>query len=299
MADNDTDREEQAPPWAPSPEELEEKEIPKRRLGRTGVDVTILGLGGEGVLRTTGYAKAATEVINTAIDRGINYLETARAYQDSESYYGRVFKERPGIREKVFVAGKSHARDREGARAHLETTLENLNTDYLDLWQVHDVRTDGDVERIFGPDGAMEAFVEAREKGLVRFLGVTGHQEPAVVKKCLETFDFDTVLVPVNPAEPHYKCFLDEIVPVASAKDLGIIGMKVYMKNLFNAPKKVLFCYALTQPIATATIGMDDVAQVRENVDVAKEFITMRYKEVVRVNEFIAPYARDLMFYKP
>lgn len=276
-----------------------EKDIPKRRLGRTGEEVTILGLGGEGILRTKGYDKAAREVINTAIDLGVNYLETARVYQDSEYYYGQVFKERPEARKKVFLASKSHARDKAGALKHLEESLKNLNTDYLDLWQVHDMRTEEDVERVFGPGGAMEAFVEAREKGLVRFLGVTGHQEPAVVRKCLETFDFDTVLIPVNPAEPHYKCFLEEIVPVASAKDIGIIGMKTYMKMMFEAPRKVLFCYALTQPIAVATIGADSVEQLKENVEIAKEFMTMRYNEVKRVTEFIAPYARDLLFYKP
>lgn len=274
-------------------------EIPRRRLGKTEAEVSIIGLGGEGILRTTGRETAATDLISAAIDLGINYIETARVYQDSEVYYGLVFRDRPHIREKVFLAGKSHARDRAGAAAHLAESLARLNTDYLDLWQIHDVRTERDVEEIFGPGGAIEAFVEARDKGLVRFLGVTGHQDPAVVKRCLEIFDFDTVLIPVNPAEPHYKCFLDEVVPVASMKDVGIVGMKTYMKMMFEAPRKVLFCYALTQPIATAVIGMDSVAQLKENVEIARNFTNMRYNEVKRVTDFIAPYARDLMFYKP
>jgi aryl-alcohol dehydrogenase-like predicted oxidoreductase len=128
--------------------------IPKRRLGNTGVDVTILGLGGEGLLRTYGYDKEAYALINKAIDLGITYLESARAYSGSEAYYGKALRER---RKDIFLASKSHARDRKGAFQHLRETLKNMNTDYLDLWQVHDVRTDEDIQEIFGPGGAGES----------------------------------------------------------------------------------------------------------------------------------------------
>src|SRR5512143_1967807 len=133
--------------------------IPKRRLGKTGVDVTILGLGGEGVLRTYGRGREADALINRALDLGITYCESARAYSGSESYYGKTLRER---RKDVFLTSKSHARDRRGALAHLHETLTNMQTDYLDLWQVHDVRSDGDIAGIFGPGGAIEAFIEAR-----------------------------------------------------------------------------------------------------------------------------------------
>ena len=136
--------------------------IPKRRLGKTGVDVTILGLGGEGVLRTYGYDKDAYNLINRALDLGVNYCESARAYSGSESYYGKALKER---RRDIFLTSKSHSRDREGALAHLQETLENMRTDHIDLWQVHDVRTEEDIEEIFGTGGALEAFVRAKEKG--------------------------------------------------------------------------------------------------------------------------------------
>jgi aryl-alcohol dehydrogenase-like predicted oxidoreductase len=138
--------------------------ISKRRLGKTGVDVSILGLGGEGILRTYGHDKEAYGLINKAIDLGITYLETARAYSGGESYYGKALRER---RKDIFPASKSHARDKKAALQHLRETLENMKTDHLDLWQVHDVRTKEDVEEIFGPEGALEAFQEARDKGFV------------------------------------------------------------------------------------------------------------------------------------
>ena len=106
-----------------------------------------------------------------------------------------------------------------------------MRTEYLDLWQVHDVREEADVREIFGPGGAIEAFAEAKEKGLVRFIGVTGHHDPGILVKCIEMFDFDTVLMPVNPAEPFYKSFPDKVVPIAQKKQMGIVGMKVYFRG--------------------------------------------------------------------
>ncbi|MFQ5736880.1 MAG: aldo/keto reductase [Thermodesulfobacteriota bacterium] len=273
-----------------------ENPIPKRRLGRTGAEVTILGLGGEGVLRSQGRDKEAANLISAALDLGINYMESARAYGDSEAYLGASLK---GRRDKVFLATKSHARDKKGALAHLEESLANLKTDYLDLWYLHDMRTEADIEAVTAPGGALDAFKEAKDRGLVKFIGVTGHEEPQVIKKCIEAFDFDVTLVPVNPAEPQYKCFLEEIVPAAGGKDVGIVGMKVYLRGRIEAPKKLLFNYALTQPIATAAIGCDNVEQLNENAEIASTFFTLKYREVQRLNEIISPYARELMYYKP
>src|SRR5512134_1758539 len=130
-------------------------DIPKRTLGRTGAEVTILGLGGEGVLRTHGFERETYALINHALDLGVTYCESARAYDGSESYYGKALQER---RSEVFLTSKSHARKKVSALAHLHETLRNMKTDHLDLWQVHDVRTGDDVEEIFGPGGAIEAF---------------------------------------------------------------------------------------------------------------------------------------------
>ena len=275
--------------------------IPKRPLGKTGVDVTILGLGGEGILRTYRHEEEAYDLINSAIDAGIGYFESARAYSGSESYYGQALKER---RQEIFLTSKSHARDREGALQHLEQTLENMATDHLDLWQVHDVRTKEDMEQIFGPGGAIEAFAEAREKGLTRFVGVTGHHDPEILSQCLDRYDFDTVLLPVNPAEPAYNSFMEMVIPKAVEKSMGIIGMKVYFRGLATqlpgfksvAP---FFQYALTHPLSTAVIGCDSVEQMLENVMVASTFESMEESEMRKLETIVAPFADRLMYYKP
>ncbi len=276
-------------------------DIPKRQLGKTGVEVTILGLGGEGVLRTYGHEKEAYTLINRAIDLGIGYLESARAYSGSESYYGLALKER---RKDIFLTSKSHARDKTGALGHLHETLKNMNTDHLDLWQVHDVRTEEDMEQIFGPDGAMEAFVEAKEKGWTRFIGVTGHQDPFILERCIEIYDFDTVLLPVNPAEPAFESFLDNVIPLANRKGLGIIGMKVYFRGFaakipgFKGMEPYLR-FALSQPISAVVIGCDNVDQLEENVNMVRSFKSLSKEEAEDLVDHISPYAKQLMYYKP
>jgi predicted aldo/keto reductase-like oxidoreductase len=275
--------------------------IPKRKLGKTGVEVTILGLGGEGVLRTHGYDRAAYDLINRALDLGISYCESARAYDGSESYYGKALRERRG---EVFLTSKSHDRRKAGALAHLTQTLRNMQTDHLDLWQVHDVRTDADIEEIFAPGGAIEAFVEAKEKGLVRFIGVTGHHDPAVIRACIERFPFDTVLLPVNPAEPAHESFIDEALPSARERNMGIIGMKVYLRG-FAAKipgytgMEPFFRFALSQPVSTVVIGCDDLRQLEENVRFAASFQPVTGEESAALVRHVAPFARKLMYYKP
>ncbi len=276
-------------------------DIPKRKLGKTGVEVTILGLGGEGILRTYGYEKEAYDLINRAIDLGINYFESARAYSGSESYYGRSLRER---RTEIFLTSKSHARSKQGALLHLQETLRNMKTDHLDLWQVHDVRTEEDVEEILGPSGALEAFVEAKGNGLVRFIGVTGHHDPLITKQCLHQFDFDTVLIPINPAEPAYKSYLTEVIPLANNKGMGIVGMKVYFRGLaaklpWFETMEPFFRFALSQPITTAVIGCDDLEQVEENVRLAGSFSPLTEKETQELIRKVSPFAREFMYYKP
>jgi aryl-alcohol dehydrogenase-like predicted oxidoreductase len=274
--------------------------VDKRKLGRTGAEVTIMGLGGEGLLRSHGRDKEAYTLINKALDLGINYFESARAYDGSEEYYGKAFRER---RKDIFLAGKSHARTKEGALEHLHETLRNLKTDHLDLWQIHDVRTIEDVEEVFAVGGAIDAFVEAREKGLTRFVGVTGHQSPSVIGECLRRFDFDTVLIPVNPAEASQKSFLEETLALAEQQGVGIIGMKIYIRGFtskltFYTSMETFFRYALSQSIATAIIGCDDLEQLEQNVYFARSFKPMDWEQQDGFVEAVAPYARDLLYYK-
>jgi len=275
--------------------------IPRRALGRTGVDVTVLGLGGEGILRSYGEEGGAYRLINRALDLGINYCESARAYSGSESYYGLALRER---RKDVFLTSKSHARTRQGAMTHLHETLAAMKTDHLDLWQVHDVRTEGDVEEIFRSGGAIEAFIEAKEKGLTRFIGVTGHHDPAVLLRCMERFAFDTVLMPVNPAEQAPGGFIRDVLPMARQKQMGIIGMKVYFRGLagrlpWYRGMEPFLRYALSQTITNIVIGCDDVSQLEKNAGYARSFHPMTEDETRALVGDIAPFAKQLMYHKP
>jgi len=273
--------------------------IPKRLLGNTGHEVTQLGLGGEGVLRTFGREREAAAVIDRALELGIGYFESARAYSGSEEYYGRTLGER---RQKIFLTSKSHNRTAAGAAAHLETTLRNMRTDWLDLWQVHDVRTADDLDAIFGPGGAIETFDRAKRDGKARFIGVTGHEDPAILLKAFDRYDFDTVLLPVNPAEPAFRSFTGTVLPEARKRGMGVIGMKVLCRGFAlrvpgqNDPAPFIR-YALTHDVSTVVIGCDHPGQVEENVAAARQ-APLAESEGKALEEALAPFARDLMYYK-
>ncbi len=264
----------------------------KRRLGKTGVHLSLFGLGARGLLKSTGRDVEASIMIRTALDLGVNFFDSSRTAGTSESYYGRALK---GRRDNVFLSSKTGARDRAGALADLKKSLSEMETDFLDLWQLEDVRTGKDVDEIFGPGGAIEAFMEAKKSGKVRFLGVHGQHDPMVIKRCLETFEFDTVMIPVNPADPAEDSFVEVVVPVASAQDMGIIGIDVMLDGMLNAPARLLISYALTQPITTVSIGCDDLKQLNENVEAAETVQVLTHKEVLRLREFVSKFAGDLM----
>ncbi len=271
--------------------------LPQRPLGRTGEKVTLLGLGGEGVLRTYGRDREAQAVIEAALGAGITYFESARAYSGSEAYLGQALK---GRRQEIFLTSKSHGRTYREAMAHLTITLRNLDTDFLDLWQVHDVRLRADLEALAGPGGALEAFQQARERGWARFIGVTGHHDPEVLRQALELYDFDSVLLTVNPAEPEFRSFLP-LAREAFDRGLGVIGMKVLGRGLLTqlAPVTDLLHYALSQPVSLVVVGADSVAQVQELAAAARDFKPLAPEALARLEETVAPYARRLMYYKP
>ncbi|MGZ3613690.1 MAG: aldo/keto reductase, partial [Thermodesulfobacteriota bacterium] len=259
----------------------EESVLAKRPLGKTGAEVTILGLGGEGILRTFGQEKEAVALIQRAIDLGITYFESARAYSGSESYYGEALKER---RRDIFLASKSHERTGDGALKHLETTLGVMKTDYLDLWMIHDVRTTKDLDLIFGPKGASKAFEAAKRNKLARFIGISGHRNPTILSRALDLFPFDTVLMPVNPAEPHYWSFLSEVLPKAQTKGMGILGMKTLSRGvcikIFGAESIENFLrFAMTQSISAAVVGCETIEQLEMDVRLARSFQPMPQKD--------------------
>jgi aryl-alcohol dehydrogenase-like predicted oxidoreductase len=273
--------------------------LPRRPLGQTGHQATILGLGGEGVLRTYGYEEEAHAVIHAALDAGIQYFESARAYSGSEAYLGQGLK---GRRQEIFLTSKSHGRTYKEAMAHLATTLKNLGTGHLDLWQVHDVRSREEVEDLAAPGGALAAFDEARRRGWARFIGITGHEDPEVLRRALDIYNFDTILLPVNPAEPHYRNFLP-LAAEALKRGLGVIGMKVLgrgaMPRVPGVEVAELVRYALSQSVSLVVIGCDHPGHVQELAAAARDFTPMSPEAQRRLEEAVAPYARRLMYYKP
>ena len=246
--------------------------LPRRMLGRTGHEATLFSLGGEGVLRTHGRMAEAIQVIHRALDQGVNYCDTAPAYDGSLDYYGAALGER---RREIFLASKTHDRTRDGSLRLLDESLKRLRTDHLDLWQLHDLRTMQDVERIFARGGALEALVQARAEGRVRFLGITGHHDPAILLEMMRRFDFDTVLVALNAADIHRLSFITTVLPEAARRGMGVIGMKVLAQGALLGRGKLTveeaMDYVLSLPgVCHIIVGCKTPAEVDENARIAR-----------------------------
>lgn len=259
--------------------------IPTRPLGKTGVAVTQIGLGGEGILRTWNRNKEAALVIERALELGITYFDCARAYAGSEEYYGMALGKR---REKIFLTSKAFERTKKGALEQLDASLSRMNTGYLNLWQVHDLRTEEDLRQISDPGGALEAFDEARKSGKVLFIGVTAHQDAGILSKALDLFPFDTVLMPVSAAHPHFISFKRETLPKALEMGLGIIGMKViggtFVRHRRNAQQvEALIRYALSHQISTIVTGCSSPQEVEMNCHYAQHFKPFSEEEIVEM----------------
>jgi aryl-alcohol dehydrogenase-like predicted oxidoreductase len=250
--------------------------IPRRRLGQTGCEVTQFALGGEGVLRTHGRMAEAVAVIHRAIYQGVNYCDTAPAYAGSLDYYGAALGER---RRQLFLASKTHDRTRDGSLRLLDESLKRLRTDHLDLWQLHDLRTPSDLKMIFSRGGALEALQQARDEGRVRFLGITGHHDPAILLEAMQRFDFDTVLVALNAADTHRLSFARTVLLEAGRRGMGVIGMKVYAAGLLLrggtsplTPDEAMGYVLSLAGVSTVIIGCSSPAEVDDNARIARAF---------------------------
>jgi predicted aldo/keto reductase-like oxidoreductase len=247
-------------------------DIPRRVLGKTGERLTVIGqAGGRFPNCTFEEAKAVTL---RAYELGINYFDTARIYWNgkSEEVYGAVL---PPFRKSIFLTTKSPERTKAGAERHLEQSLRALNTDYVDLWQIHQVSEMSEVDQIFAPGGAIEAFEAAKKAGKCRFIGFTGHHDPKVHLAMLQHYDkYDTILMPLHAAEPAYLSFEKDVLPVAVKRGMGIQGMKstANAKLLRALSVKECLSYALSLPIHCVALGCTTVAQVEEDVRVAQQF---------------------------
>ncbi|MGQ9669807.1 MAG: aldo/keto reductase [Desulfosoma sp.] len=272
-------------------------------FGRTSRRVSRVGLGGEGVLRTRHRLEAARSVIETALDEGLVYFDSAPAYADSEDYYGAVWKKSPQRRNGIFQASKSAQRTRDGALRDLERTFRRMGLSRLDLWQMHDVRTMEELDAMEKPGGALHAFLEAKASGLTAHIGVTGHHDPRVLTEAVARWPLDAVLLPVNPVEVLLGGFLDETASVAAHKGMAVIGMKVLGAGQHLAPDagigaETLIRFALSQPVTLVVVGCHSAHHVRTLASCARSFQPMDPKEQSAVLEVFRPYAKRLAFYR-
>lgn len=246
---------------------------PMREFGKTGVKLTVIGQGGArlALLRTK---EAARPHVRYAYDLGLNYFDCAHSYWDghSEEVYGDVLSD---VRKQVFITTKSGKRTRTEAEAELHLSLKALKTDYLDLWQMHGIQDQKDVERIFAPGGAIEAFEAARKAGKCRFFGFTGHHDPNAHLAMLKSYDkWDSILMPLHAADPAYLSFEKITLPVAAERGIAIQAMKVFgnafLLRVLNAEECLR--YALSLPISCATVGCSTIGQLDDDVRFAQSF---------------------------
>ncbi len=283
--------------------------LPKRALGRTGHAATLFGLGGEGVLRTTGRVAEAVAVIHRALDQGVNYCDTAPAYAGSLDYYGAALGER---RDEVFLASKTHERTRDGSLRLLDESLRRLRTDRLDLWQLHDLRTQADLDRIFARGGALEALLQARDEGRVRWLGITGHHDPAILLEAMRRFDFDTVLMALNAADVHRLSFARSVLPEAARRGLGVNAMKLCAQGALlqgGGVRGLLGQRGLTMDealgyslslagVSLAIVGCRTPAEVDDNARIARAFAPFDADALQRLEQRTARHAAAGNYYK-
>ena len=246
-----------------------------RPLGKTGESFPILSFGAQRIVDDEGCNQdQALEILNTALDRGIRYFDTAWAYSagQSEERVGMMAKHR---RAEMWIATKTTDTTRDGARCQLEESLTRLQTDHVDEWRLHNVWGFERLDPMTGKGGALEAMVQAREEGLVRFISLSGHTNPQVQLEALRRFPFDTTLVAVSVLDHFIYSFAEEFLPVAAQKGVGVIGMKIFgYKKLAHVADRALR-YAMALPLTTVLAGCSTMAELEADLAVAESFTPM------------------------
>ena len=295
--------------------DLKKGKLPQRPLGKTGHMVGIYSLGGQASVEVPGREDIAAEIINRAIDLGINYIDTAAAYGratpevakeaamgTSERNIGKVMKYR---RNEVFLASKTHDRTYDGSMRLLEKSLKQLQTDHLDLWQIHNVRLPEmeTLDKITGEGGVLKAMIKARDEKMIRFIGFTGHEGPDVLNALVERFPFDNVLVAINAADKHHDPFIEKFLPIAVNKGMGIVGMKIPARDrIFSnggiITMKEAMEYVMTLPVSTIIVGIDKIAELEENIQIAQHFKPLTADEMLAIEAKTKPHYKDMLFFK-
>jgi aryl-alcohol dehydrogenase-like predicted oxidoreductase len=279
--------------------------VPKKPLGKTGMQVSAMGLGGYH-LGSAETDQAAVEIVAKALDHGVTFFDNAWEYHDglSEERVGKALK---GKRDQAFVMTKvcTHGRDKKIAMRMLEESLRRLQTDHLDLWQIHEVVYDNDPDLIFAPNGAAEALLAAKQQGKVRFIGFTGHKNPEIHLKMLShDFPFDTVQMPLNCCDATFRSFETHVLPEATRRGIAALGMKSLggsgelVRHGAVTPEQGLR-YAMSLPVATTISGVDSMQVLNQNLKVAVNFQPLGEAEMKSLREqcrFLASDGRLELF---
>jgi aryl-alcohol dehydrogenase-like predicted oxidoreductase len=279
-----------------------DRSMPYRALGRTGVKVSALGLGGSHIGSPKLSSSEAVRIIRAALDGGLTFMDNSWDYNDgnSEKRLGKALKN--GYRAKAFVMTKVDGRNKAAATRQLHESLKRLGVDEIDLLQHHEVIRFDDVDRIFAAGGAMEAFVAARAAGKIRFIGFTGHKDPNVHLYMLETakrhgFRFDTVQMPLNLLDTHYRSFERMVLPTLVAAGIGVLGMKsmgsgVILKSKAVTPTECLH-YALNLPTSVVITGIDSMKILKQAFRVAESYRPLTKQQVSKLRTKSASAAAD------
>lgn len=293
--------------------------MPTRSFGKTGYKTGILSLGGQATLEIAGMEEESEKIIHRAIDLGINYIDTAASYGRGVSQLNieRVMKTR---RNEVFLATKTYDRTYDGSMRLLQESLKNLQTDHLNLWQLHNIQHPSQIDQIFAPDGAIKALEKAKSEGVVQFVGITGHFEPLVLLDAIRRYPFDAILMALNAADVHYLSFIKYLLPEAQKLGMAIIGMKVTTRGRMlsswtpppldqqnerlRTPKpgtitiREALTYNMSLPVSTTIIGVDSIGQLEENVEIASGFTPLSPEQMNEIEFKTLPVVRQGLYFR-
>jgi aryl-alcohol dehydrogenase-like predicted oxidoreductase len=262
--------------------------IPYRKLGRSGEQVSIVGIGGFHIGQKP-TEDEAIRIVRTALDNGVNFLDNCWDYNDGRSEIRMGKALRDGYREKAFLMSKIDGHSKAAAARQIDESLQRLQTDHVDLMQFHEIIRPDDPEKVFGPSGSLEAMREAQKAGKVRYIGFTGHKSPDIHLHMLEVarahgFHFDTVQMPLNVMDAHYASFTRKVLPVLVQEEIGVLGMKPIGSGKIMESKTVeaIEClhYAMNLPTSVVITGCDSMAVLEQALQAARTFKPMEEKEV-------------------
>jgi aryl-alcohol dehydrogenase-like predicted oxidoreductase len=263
-----------------------------RPFGSTGESFPILSFGGQRIVDEHNCTEEeAIEIVNTAIDRGIRYYDTAWIYSNgqAETRMGKVVKHR---RDEMWIATKTWDTTRDGARKQLETSLTRLQTDYVNEWRLHNVWDFDRLDAFTGKGGALEAAIQARDEGVVRHISISCHTDPQILIEALNRFPFDSTLIAVSALDHFIFSFAEEFLPVANAKGVATIGMKVLGLGSLTHEVERSLRYAFGLPLSTVIVGMESMAQLEQNLAIAESFTPLTDEERLAFFKDIISYVR-------